>query len=67
MSSMFFTGEFEVQKPLKRIYCKRCYFTQDYSGQKECIHCGTRLSYWHISAQLQDKKKQDEVNYDRDP
>jgi len=41
-----------MNSPLPKVYCKRCYKTQDYRGQIDCIHCGSRFSNWHIATQL---------------
>ena len=45
-----------MNQPLPVIYCKSCYYTQDYRGQTECIHCGKHLSNWSVASQLQAQK-----------
>jgi len=41
-----------MNKPLLKIYCNKCNFTQDYRGQVDCIHCSERLNNWSVAAQL---------------
>ena len=55
-----------MNKPLPVIYCKSCFYTQDYRGQTECIHCGRGLSNWSVATQVQafearEKTKREEV------
>ena len=45
-----------VLKPLPVIYCKACFYTQDYRGQKTCIHCGKDLPARHLATQLAAQK-----------
>lgn len=40
------------QKPLPTVSCKSCNLLQCYRGQQNCIHCGRRLSDWHVASQL---------------
>ena len=51
-----------MQKPLPTIYCKACHLTQPYRQQTECLHCGKRLSSWHISSQLEAQRERERLN-----
>lgn len=35
-----------------RIVCKDCQLSQPWRRQEHCLHCGKRLSNWHVAGQL---------------
>jgi len=39
-------------KAIPEIVCKACHKLQPWRNQKECMHCGIRLSNWHVFVQL---------------
>lgn len=34
------------------IYCHHCYVMFEYSAQRDCPSCGTRLNNWHVAKQI---------------
>ncbi len=39
-------------RPLPKITCPKCQKTQNYRGQKKCIHGGCEWTNWDIAVQL---------------
>ena len=41
-----------MNQPLPEVVCKLCNKLQVWRNQKDCVHCGNRLSHWRIAQQL---------------
>ena len=54
-----------MNQPLPRVTCMRdkCWKSQDYRGQKACIHCQKKLNEWQMKPQL---SRQQVVNNDHE-